>query len=152
MSLLNLSVLVLSSLNIVWLHTMRWCPALCKWAAVEVSPCLLCCHHCIPGFHLCGCNMHQVCCWWRYKQTTFQLILIWHFCLIVASEVFPGCRYIPDRQKVAAWVLWMQNKQSGMSPSLYVLLSVTLCCPDYCRLLLFENNITIPYVWGRGVA
>jgi len=42
----------------------------------------------------------------------------------------------------------MQNKQSGMSPSFCALLSVTLCCPDYCLLLLFDNNITIPFVLG----
>lgn len=43
----------------------------------------------------------------------------------------------------------MQNKQSGLSPSFCTLLNVTLCCPDYCRLLLlFGNNTTIPFVWG----
>lgn len=32
----------------------------------------------------------------------------------------------------------------------WALLSVTLCCPDYC--LLLGNNVTIPLVWGRCAA
>lgn len=64
-----------------------------------------------------------------------------------------GCLYIPDRQMVASRVLWSRHKQSGMSPSFSALLSVALCCPDYCLLLLLlDNIITIPFVWGQSSA
>lgn len=111
-----------SSLTIVWLHTERQCTAL-----VEGNASVLGYQHCTIGFSIGWCNnAASTFWWWEYKHT--KLVLIAHdFVFLSESSVkhLPGCIYIPERQKVAECVLWMQNKRSGMSSSFFALLSVS---------------------------
>lgn len=150
-----------SSLIIVKLHAERWCTALGKWVISWSLP--LCAgvsslytwvsFRMVQQYSTCIADRNT-------KHTKFNLKLLEIFVFLSQSSIgnLPGCLYIPDRQMVAARVLWMpkkkkKKKQSGMSPSFCALLSVTLYCPDYCLLLLlFDNNITIPFDWGWNAA